>query len=155
MTNPNDIIFAQALDYYVEIEYNNKKLRSIRFVKSGEGLKERKTQDFTFELERYFQGENIDFSCVFDISHLSPFTQKVLVETGKIGYGKTTTYSQLAKNIGCRGAHAVGGALARNPIPIVIPCHRVVAKNGIGGYSTGVNIKTRLLELEKSKANNL
>ncbi|MDD5474451.1 MAG: methylated-DNA--[protein]-cysteine S-methyltransferase [Candidatus Methanoperedens sp.] len=155
MTNSNDIIFAQALDCYVEIEYTNKKLSSIRFVKSGEGLKERKTQDFTFELERYFQGEKIGFSCGFDISHLSQFTQKVLVETGKIGYGKTSTYSQLAKNIGGLGARAVGGALARNPIPIVIPCHRVVAKNGIGGYSAGVGIKTRLLELEKSKANNL
>ncbi|MDO9098986.1 MAG: MGMT family protein, partial [Candidatus Methanoperedens sp.] len=96
-----------------------------------------------------------DFSCDFDISHLSPFTQKVLGETRKIGYGKTIPYSELAKNIGCRGARAVGGALARNPIPIVIPCHRVVAKNGIGGYSAGVDLKTGLLEFEKSKANNL
>ncbi len=148
MTNSNDIIFAKVLDCYVEIEYNNKKLRSIRFVKSKEGLKERKTHDFTFELERYFQGEKIDFSCDVDISYLSPFTQKVLGETRKIGYGKTITYSELAKNIGCRGAQAVGGELARNPIPIVIPCHRVVAKNGIGGYSAGVDIKTGLLELE-------
>jgi methylated-DNA-[protein]-cysteine S-methyltransferase len=72
----------------------------------------------------------------------------VLNGTRKIGYGKTIPYSELAKNIGCRGAHAVGGALAKNPIPIVIPCHRVVAKDGIGGYSAGVDIKTRLLELE-------
>ncbi len=76
----------------------------------------------------------------------------MLEATRKIGYGKTISYSELAKNIGCNGARAVGGALGRNPIPIVIPCHRVVAKNGIGGYSAGADIKTGLLELE---ANNL
>ncbi|MDD5474859.1 MAG: methylated-DNA--[protein]-cysteine S-methyltransferase [Candidatus Methanoperedens sp.] len=148
-----DIIFSRLLDCYIEIGYNAK-LCSIRFARSG-NLKEKKTHETTLELERYFQGEKIDFSCDIDISHLSPFTQKVLGETKKIGYGRTITYSELARNIGCRGARAIGGALARNPIPIVIPCHRVVAKNGIGGYSAGVGIKTRLLELEKSKANNL
>ncbi|MFA4934951.1 MAG: methylated-DNA--[protein]-cysteine S-methyltransferase [Candidatus Methanoperedens sp.] len=147
MTNSTDIIFVQTLGCYVMIEYTSG-LRSISFVKSKDKIKEKKTLGITFELERYFKGEKTDFSCDVDISHLSPFTQKVLVETRKIGYGKTIPYSQLAKNIGCRGARAVGGALARNPIPIVIPCHRVVAKNGIGGYSSGVDIKTRLLELE-------
>lgn len=154
MTDPIDIIFVEALDCYVEIEYGAK-LRSIRFVKSKEHIKDRKTQSASFELERYFKGEKIDFSCELDISHLSPFAQKVLGETEKIGYGKTIPYSELARNIGCHGARAVGGALASNPIPIVIPCHRVVAKRGIGGFSAGVDIKTRLLELEKAKANNL
>lgn len=147
MTNSNDIIFVQTLGCYVMIEYTSG-LRSISFVKSKDTIKERKTLDITFELELYFKGEKIDFSCDVDISHLSPFTQEVLEETRKIGYGKTIPYSELAKNIGCRGARAVGGALARNPIPIIIPCHRIVAKNGIGGYSAGVDIKTRLLELE-------
>jgi O-6-methylguanine DNA methyltransferase len=49
----------------------------------------------------------------------------------------------------------VGNALGKNPIPIIIPCHRVVAKKGIGGYSAGIDIKTRLLEFEKLNANNL
>ncbi len=154
MTDPIDIIFVEALYCYVEIEYEAK-LRSIRFVKSKEYLKDRKTQSASFELERYFKGEKIDFSCELDISHLSPFAQKVLEETGKIGYGKTITYSELARRTGCRGARAVGRALASNPIPIVIPCHRVVAKQEIGGFSAGVDIKTRLLELEKAKVNNL
>ena len=152
MTGSIDIIFAQALGCYVEIGYNDDKLCSIRFIKSGKDLKERKTLDFTFELERYFRGEKIDFSCEPDLSLLSHFTQKVLLETRKTGYGKTITYSQLSENIGCRGARAVGGALGRNPIPIVIPCHRVVAKNGIGGYSSGLDIKKRLLELEEIKS---
>ena len=148
----NDVIFAKALDCYVEIEYNEK-LRSVRFARRN--LKENKTRDFTFELERYFNGEKIGFSCEIDISNLSPFTQKVLCETRKIEYGRTITYSDLARRIGCRGARAIGRALASNPVPIIIPCHRVVAKNGIGGYSGGVDIKTRLLELEKSNPDNL
>jgi len=148
-----DIIFSRLLDCYIEIEYNTK-LRSIRFVRSGK-LKEKKTQEATFELERYFEGEKIDFSSEVDLSSLSPFTRQVLNETRKIKYGTTITYSELARNIGSTAIRAVGGALARNPIPIIIPCHRVVAKNGIGGYSAGIGIKTRLLELEKSKANNL
>lgn len=148
----NDVIFAKALDCYVEIEYNEK-LRSVRFARRS--LKENKTQDFTFELERYFNGEKIGFSCELDISNLSPFIQKVLCEARKIEYGRTITYSDLARRIGCRGARAVGRALANNPVPIIIPCHRVVAKNGIGGYSGGIGIKTRLLELEKSNLDNL
>jgi methylated-DNA-[protein]-cysteine S-methyltransferase len=147
MTESIDIIFAKPLDCYVEIVYKEN-LRSIRFLKS-KTLKEKKTLDVSYELERYFKGEKIDFSCEFDIFHLSPFARKVLEETRKIGYGETITYSELARNIGSNGARAVGRALAINPIPIVIPCHRVVAKHGIGGYSAGVNIKTRLLELEK------
>ncbi len=153
MPESNDIIFSRLLDCYIEIGYNPK-LRSIRFTRSG-NLKEKKTYEATFELVRYFEGEKIDFSSVVDLSSLSPFTRKVLNETRKIKYGTTITYSELARNIGSTAIRAVGGALARNPIPIIIPCHRVVAKNGIGGYSAGIGIKTRLLELEKSKANNL
>ncbi|MBU4340133.1 MAG: MGMT family protein, partial [Euryarchaeota archaeon] len=63
-------------------------------------------------------------------------------------YGTTITYSELARRIGSRAVRAVGGVLARNPVPIIIPCHRVVAKNGIGGFSCGVDMKIKLIELE-------
>jgi methylated-DNA-[protein]-cysteine S-methyltransferase len=149
-----DIIYSKMLELYVEIEYNTV-LRSIRFRKPGEDHKERKTLDATFELERYFEGEVIGFSSDLDISNLSPFEQKVLGETKKIKYGRTITYSQLAEKIGSRGARAVGNALGKNPIPIIIPCHRVVAKKSIGGYSAGIDIKTRLLEFENRNINNL
>ena len=86
---------------------------------------------------------------------LSAFEKKVLDETSKIKYGKTIAYSELADKIGSRAVRAAGGALSRNPIPIIIPCHRVVAKKGIGGYSAGVDIKKRLLGFEKNLANNL
>ncbi len=147
MTGNTDIIFAQPLDCYVELTYKTR-LSSIRFIKSKNGLKEKKTFKATFELEQYFSGERKEFSCDVDISELSLFTQKVLDELRKIKYGETITYAGLAKRISSRAYRAVGRALASNPIPIVIPCHRVVAKNGVGGYSGGVDVKKRLLELE-------
>jgi len=149
-----DVIYSKVLHRYIEIEYGTK-LRSLRFLRPGKQLKERKTHDIAFELERYFQGEVIDFSPACDISYLSPFEQKVLEETRKIKYGKTITYSELAEKTGSRAVRAVGNALGKNPVPIIIPCHRVVAKKGIGGYSEGIDIKTTLLELEKRNANNL
>src|SRR5665811_1201350 len=149
-----DIIYSKLLGLYIEIEYNAV-LHSIRFLKPLEYHNEKKTLDVTFELERYFEGEVIEFSSYLEISHLSPFEQKVLGETKKIKYGRTITYSELAEKIGCRGPRAVGNALGKNPIPIIVPCHRVVAKKGVGGYSAGIDIKTRLLELEKRNVNNL
>jgi len=149
-----DIIYSKFLGLHIKIEYNNG-LRSIRFLNPGEKHTEKKTLEPTFELERYFEGEVIKFSSELDISHLSPFEQKVLQETINIKYGNTITYSQLGEKIGCKGPRAIGNALGKNPIPIIIPCHRVVAKKGIGGYSAGIDIKTRLLDLEKRTLNNL
>jgi len=154
MPNNIDIIYSKVLGSYIEIEYGTK-LQSLRFVRPGKQRMEKKTQDATNELERYFDGETIEFSLDVDISYSSPFEQKVLTETRKIKYGKTISYSELAEKIGSRAVRAVGNALGKNPIPIIIPCHRVVAKKGIGGYSEGIDIKTRLLELEQINANNL
>lgn len=149
-----DIIYSKVLECYIEIGYNTK-LQSLRFTPPGKQLKEKKTNDATFELENYFNGMQTDISSVVDLSHLCAFEQKVLTQTRKIKYGKTITYSELAEKIGSRAYRAVGNALSKNPVPIIIPCHRVVAKKGIGGYSQGLEIKTRLLELEKRNLNNL
>ncbi len=107
--------------------------------------------DLTSDLIRYISGEVVDFSGYqIDLSHLTDFEQSVLCKTRKIGYGSMTTYSELARAIGRpKAARAVGNALRKNPVPIVIPCHRVVAQNGIGGYVLGVDLKRRLLELEE------
>jgi len=103
------------------------------------------------DLVRYFSGEIVDFlDCGVDLSHLSDFEQKVLIEVRKIPYGSVVTYSVLAERIGQPGAaRAVGNALRKNPALVVIPCHRVVAKDGIGGYVLGTGAKRRLLELER------
>ncbi|NJD77761.1 MAG: methylated-DNA--[protein]-cysteine S-methyltransferase [Candidatus Methanoperedens sp.] len=148
-----DIIFAEPLDCYIEVKYNrDNELGSIRFIKRKENIEDIKTLQTTVELDEYFKGERESFSCNYDISGLSVFSRKVLNETKKIRYGRTITYSGLARNSGTRSARAVGRALANNPIPIIIPCHRIIAKNGIGGYSGGLEIKTRLLEFERKHA---
>lgn len=144
-----DVIFAKPLGCYIEI-VQDEQLKSIRFVRINGELNERKTLPASLELADYFDGKMTGFSCECDISGLSQFTRKVLGETQKIGFGEIITYSELARNIGTKAYRAVGRALSCNPVPVVIPCHRVVARDGIGGYSEGLDIKEKLLELEKS-----
>jgi methylated-DNA-[protein]-cysteine S-methyltransferase len=103
------------------------------------------------ELRDYFAGRRKSFSVGCDISRLSPFTQTVLRATAKIPYGQVRTYKWLAERLGKpKASRAVGNALARNPVPIIIPCHRVVrGDGGIGRFVLGSGWKKRLLELEK------
>ncbi|UZE92118.1 MAG: methylated-DNA--[protein]-cysteine S-methyltransferase [Methanosarcinales archaeon] len=102
------------------------------------------------DLMRYLSGERVDFSKYrVDLQHLTPFQQAVLNEARKIPYGETITYSQLAERVGHPGAtRAVGNALAKNPAPLIIPCHRIVTKNGPSGFSFCPKVKERLLSLE-------
>ena len=102
------------------------------------------------QLDEYFEGRREAFELEPDISLLPPFQQLVLYELAQVPYGRLTTYGALARRIGRpRAARAVGGALNRNPIPIVLPCHRVVGASGsLTGYAGGLHVKQRLLELE-------
>jgi methylated-DNA-[protein]-cysteine S-methyltransferase len=108
-------------------------------------LKEAKNQ-----LEEYFNSKRTKFNLP-----LSPkgtaFQKKVWDELLKIPYGKTTTYGEIASKIGNKNAsRAVGGANNKNPIPIFIPCHRVIGKSGnLTGYALGLDIKEKLLKLEQ------
>ena len=80
----------------------------------------------------------------------TPFQQRVWQALLTIPYGKTISYGEIAKMVDCRSAQAVGQAVGRNPIALIIPCHRLIAANGqLGGYAYGTEIKKRLLELEK------
>jgi methylated-DNA-[protein]-cysteine S-methyltransferase len=106
------------------------------------------------QLKAYFAGERVRFREKPDLNGLTAFQRDVLAECARVPAGRTVTYGELARRIGRPGAaRAVGGALAHNPVPLVIPCHRVVAGNGkLGGFSAeqGVSLKRRLLELERS-----
>jgi methylated-DNA-[protein]-cysteine S-methyltransferase len=107
--------------------------------------------EYLHDLQEYLSGEIIDFNKYeTDLSSLTGFTQTVLFETLKIHYGKTITYGELADCIGKpNAARAVGQALSKNPYPIIIPCHRVVGKNKIGGwFNTRTELKKKLLMLE-------
>jgi methylated-DNA-[protein]-cysteine S-methyltransferase len=102
------------------------------------------------ELHEYFEGERRSFDLQVDRSLLGPFARKVLGRTALIPYGEVSTYSKVAAAAGSpRASRAAGNALARNPIPIVIPCHRVLRTGGgMGGYAGGLDRKALLLTLE-------
>ena len=100
----------------------------------------------------YYQGKQIRFPIEIDLRSLPPFYRLVLEACRRIPYGQTASYADLARAAGKpNAARAVGGAMSRNPLPLVVPCHRVLRADGsIGGYSSthGIDEKTRLLKLE-------
>jgi methylated-DNA-[protein]-cysteine S-methyltransferase len=103
-------------------------------------------------LEEYFNGARNRFEIEYDLSGLTNFQRLVLEAVQQVPKGSYVTYLELAKRIGRpKAARAVGQALGSNPIPILIPCHRVIATDGsLGGYSApgGVETKSELLKME-------
>jgi methylated-DNA-[protein]-cysteine S-methyltransferase len=101
-------------------------------------------------MQLYFQGEKVDFDEPLDLPEATGFQHLVWKRVKAIPYGCVVTYSQIAKGIGhANASRAVGGANGANPVPIIIPCHRVITSDGkLGGYSAGIHIKDRLLRLE-------
>ena len=107
------------------------------------------------DIQRYLAGEAVDFAAAsVDLSGLDPFRQKLYETMRALDWGETTTYGALAKKLGAtgwEGARDVGEAMGRNPVPVVIPCHRVLAAGGkLGGFSAhgGAATKAKLLALE-------
>ena len=102
------------------------------------------------QLDEYFEGRRQTFDLPVDLSPLPDFQRVVLDELMRVPYGDVSTYGALATRVGRpRAARAVGGALNRNPVPIVVPCHRIVGSNGsLVGYAGGLDRKRLLLELE-------
>ena len=98
----------------------------------------------------YFKGRRVAFDDTLDVADRSPFKRAVWQATRSIPYGETRSYAWVAQRVGGPGAaRAVGQALARNPVPIVVPCHRVIASRGaLGGFTGGLDVKERLLRLE-------
>jgi len=101
------------------------------------------------QIRDYFEGKLRRFDIPFVLTG-TDFEKRVWLTLNEIPYGQTRTYKWLAERLGSpRGVRAVGQALSRNPLPIILPCHRVIQSDGgLGGYSSGVRIKRRLLELE-------
>jgi methylated-DNA-[protein]-cysteine S-methyltransferase len=110
-------------------------------------------EPLTTQLAEYFDGNRTTFD--LDLRpHGSAFEQRVWAELARIPYGETTTYAEIARRIGHPGsARAVGRANGRNPIAIVLPCHRVVGSDGsLTGYAGGLELKAALLALEAEAA---
>ena len=124
--------------------------------REGEGVLEMKPSPvpgtpqarFVAELDSYLRGLSPRFDCVFRLRG-TPFQILVWTALRGIPYGRTTTYGDLARAIGHpQAVRAVGRALGANPLPILLPCHRVVARDGIGGFSADPGWKRWLLEME-------
>jgi methylated-DNA-[protein]-cysteine S-methyltransferase len=105
-------------------------------------------------VQRYFAGEETDFSgFTLDLGAQEPFFEQIYAAARRVGWGRTTTYGTLAKELGAgpEAARDVGQAMAQNPVALFIPCHRVLAAGGkVGGFSApgGAAAKIRMLELE-------
>ena len=102
------------------------------------------------ELDEYFAGRRREFELETDLSPVPEFQRQVLGELARVPFGQVTTYGALAAKVGRpHAARAIGGAMNRNPIPIVLPCHRVIGSNGrLTGYAGGLDRKEALLRLE-------
>jgi len=118
-------------------------------------------QSVISDIQRYLSGQPVDFSAItVDLDGIDDFRQKLYTALRGIGFGHTVTYGELAKQLGStgwEGARDVGEAMGRNPMPIVIPCHRVLAAgNKPGGFSAygGVATKQKLLSLEGVQLDN-
>lgn len=107
------------------------------------------------EIIKYLKGELKEFTIAFSFKG-TEFQEKVWNGLLSIPYGETKTYKELAEIVGCpKGSRAVGGALNRNPIAIIVPCHRVIGSNGkLVGFAGGLDMKDKLLSLEKNNLDN-
>lgn len=104
------------------------------------------------QLREYFKGKRQTFDVPIDLSRLTDFQRAVLAHVAAVGYGETTTYGEIARKLHKAAApRAVGQANARNPINIIVPCHRVLSVSGkLTGYAGGVKAKEWLLQHERA-----
>jgi methylated-DNA-[protein]-cysteine S-methyltransferase len=111
-----------------------------------------RTDDVARQLERYFAGELQHFDVAVDLQLVGGFRRRVVEHLAGIPYGRTASYGAVAAGLGNAGAsRAVGSACSHNPVPVLLPCHRVVRSDGsIGQYLGGTDAKVALLELESS-----
>lgn len=117
-------------------------------------LGESEARRWTEPLSDYALGKRREFQLPLDLSRQTAFRRLVWEETQRIPYGQTRSYGWIAQQVGRpHAARAVGQALGANPVPIIIPCHRVVGSNGdLCGFGGGLDVKVRLLELERNTA---
>jgi len=126
-----------------EKKYNN-------FIKNNKlRIKVVRNKELKDQFNLYLKGKLKNIKVKLNIKTGTLFQRKVWNELKNIPYGRVLTYKDIAANIGSPYSYrAVGNAVGANPIPIIIPCHRVVSKYGIGGYAYGINAKRKFLELE-------
>ena len=124
---------------------------SPRILESGAG-----TDTVARQLDEYFAGRRRDFDLAIDLQLVEGFRRQVVAQLADIGYGQTASYAEVATAVGNpRAVRAVGSACSHNPIPVVLPCHRVVRSDGtIGRYLGGTETKAALLSMEAFASSN-
>lgn len=140
----------------LEIVESNGFIVEINFVQEANCLENSSSEEIKKckrELEEYFEGKRTDFTVKINFAKGTDFQKSVWNALKKIPYGKTVSYKDIAEEIGNpKGFRAVGGANNKNPIAIIVPCHRVIGKNGsLTGYADGLSKKEYLLDIERKK----
>ena len=137
ITLPNEKLNKEVVQYL----YPNEEV-----IESNSGF-----DDAVQQLTEYFSGSRKRFQLKYKLN-ISPFYLKALKQVAKVPYGETSTYRDIAQKLNnAKTARAVGTANAKNPLPIIIPCHRIINSNGnFGGYAGGLNMKKYLLKLERN-----
>lgn len=157
MENKTEIteIIDTPFFFSLKVVSNNRGIKMVSFVeKQYDSCKFDELSVYSKALIRYFDGEKINFLFPYELNGVSNFDLKVFEEVKKIDYGQTKTYKDIAVSLGNKKlARAVGNSLRKNPIPIIIPCHRVIGSDGtLKGFigKEGIEIKTILLRLERN-----
>jgi methylated-DNA-[protein]-cysteine S-methyltransferase len=129
--------------WHVRVEWSGSTVRRVRFATTGI------SGDVPELIRKFCAGRQVDLTLLDSrVLHEDTVYARVYRAVQKIPYGNTATYGEIARTVGT-SPRVVGQAMARNPTPLVIPCHRVVAAGGIGGFSPSVEIKSELLAMEK------
>ena len=141
----------EALADRLEVEASERGVTRVRLGAGGAHGPRRLVERARQELTEYLAGRRTFFSVPVDLGGVPPFQARVLAAAGRIPFGEVVAYATLGSRIGHpRAARAVGNALAANPVPLLLPCHRVVRGDGSWGhYALGASLKTRLLQLER------
>lgn len=143
-------LYKSPLGVYV-MTTDGESLTGLHFTKSQDDAEQQDLPVFDETrrwLDLYFNGKNPDFLPPLSPQG-TPFQLKVWRELLTIPYGQTTSYGEIARRLQCRSAQAIGQAVHRNPIAVIIPCHRVIGANGsLVGYASGLDIKRKLLRIE-------
>ena len=159
----NEFCFVNSPIGVLELEAESNFISRIKF-REGDSLKLCKEikkvgesptlKEASKQIDEYFNGTRKLFEIPFKLN-VPPFYRKVLLEVQKVKYGDVASYGKIAQMAGSnRAARVVGTANAKNPLPIIIPCHRIISSNGnVGGYSGGLDRKLFLLDHESSLSN--
>lgn len=136
-------------DFIFEIEFDEK-IKAIKIVEKEKSGQKSKLTDLAFkEISDFLDGKLKKFSFEIDPQG-TDFQKSVWKEIEKIPYGKTLTYKEIGDNLNSKAYQAIGSACGKNPILFRIPCHRVLGKNNLGGFFYGLDLKKKLLKMEKS-----